>query len=73
MKKNGPLEFMENGKVEWVQDKLDRYVVTGVTTCNKRFSYTYQDWPSANGINLYRGSKWLLREGKRYLIQRVWN
>ena len=59
--------------LSWTHQDGDKYVVTGVTTDGQRFRQSYTAWFWARGINLYRGSKWLLRDGKRWLIQRVWN
>ncbi len=63
----------EMGEVSWTHKANDLYVVTGVTTDGKRFAGTYSSWAHASGINLYRGSKWLLRDGKRKLITRTFN
>lgn len=59
--------------INWIQKKGDKYMVTGIDVYNKRFKLTYDSWYMAEGINLYRGSKWLLRDNKRYLISRVYN
>lgn len=65
---------IENGKATWQHQDGDVYVVTGVDTRGIRFKpMRYSSWFWANGINLYRGTKWLERNGKRYRIQRVWN
>lgn len=70
---NNPLTFNKDGTVEWEHLDGDVYVVTGTLTNGKRFRpIRTKLWAYANGINLYRGSKWLEREGKRYLIQRIW-
>jgi hypothetical protein len=50
-----------------------KYAVTGVTTAGKRFSLLYSSVRQALGINLYRGSVWEVRNGKRKLIKRVYN
>ena len=59
--------------MEWTHQDGDTYVVTGVDTRGRRFKRTFDSWRWAAGINLYRGSKWLVRDGKRRLIQRVCN
>ena len=61
------------GQISWTQQEGDLYVVTGVTRDGKRFAGTYSSWFHANGINLWRGSKRLFRDGKRKLLVRVWN
>jgi len=65
-----PIERTGNS-VSWVAKDGDKYVVTGVDTEGKRFSLTYRDWWTASCINLHRGNRWLLRNGKRWLINSV--
>jgi hypothetical protein len=60
--------------MDWIHQQGDRYVVTGVDTRGRRFTPIHTDNPvHADGINLYRGSLWGVRNGKRTLIRRVWN
>lgn len=62
------------GEVTWFHLDGDEYIVTGVDTHGKRFKpIRTTSWMHANGINLYRGTKWLERNGRRYRIQKVWN
>jgi hypothetical protein len=69
-----PLTFKKDGTVDWIHHKDDLYVATGVDTRGKRFKpIRSEHWHYINGINLYRGTKWLVRGGKRYRIQTVWN
>lgn len=64
----------DHGQVSWVHRDSDKYVVTGVLRSGHRFGpLVYSGWTQANAINLWRGSRWLLRDGKRYLISRVYN
>jgi hypothetical protein len=65
--------FVRDGQVSWSHMQGDHYVVTGVDRDGKRFRMTFDNWKNAHGINLWRGSKWLLRSGKRWLITRVRN
>ena len=61
-------------RTAWTQEKGDKYEVTGVLRNGRRFkkiSFARYDW--AEAINLWRGSRWLVRGGKRYLIERVVN
>lgn len=62
---------IQNGS--WEVKENDTYAVTGVTTAGERFTHSTTSWAHASGINLWRGSKWLVRDGKKYLIQRVYN
>lgn len=61
------------GKVTWTANAGDKYLVTGVDTRGKRFRLCFDEWRQAKCINLFRGSRWLLRAGRRYLIQSVSN
>lgn len=71
-KDDSPIEIVD-GKAGWTPQKDDRYMVTGVDVHDKRFRLMYNSWFMAAGINVYRGRKWLVRDGKRYLIQSVYN
>lgn len=64
-----------DGSVTWKSEPGDSYVVTGVYYSSLRhFRPIYTvNYNYAMSINLYRGSVWLLRNGRRYLIKRVYN
>lgn len=49
------------------------YHVTGVTVNGRRFRMIYSSCYWAMGINLWRGSVWEVKDGKRKLVKRVWN
>lgn len=66
-----PFYIDSNGRRYWNYVQGDRYEVTGVDTNGSRFKKTFSEWSYARGINLYRGSRWLVRGGKRWLIDRV--
>lgn len=57
----------------WTHQTGDAYLVTGTDRDNKKFRMEFKDWPQAQGINVWRGTKWLIRDGKRYIIQRIYN
>jgi len=63
----------ENGNKVWESKAGDSYLVTGKDKSGKRFRVTYDSWHTANCINLWEGSKWLVRDGKKHLIVRVVN
>ena len=51
-----------------------KFVVTGVLyNRTKRFRITTDSALYADAINLWRGSVWIVKDGKRKLIKRVWN
>jgi hypothetical protein len=62
-----------NGRVEWDHKEGDVYIATGITVDGKKFKMESKSWWYINGINLYRGTKWLKRDGKKYKIQAVYN
>lgn len=57
----------------WYHEAGDKYHVTGVDRDGKRFKLVYENYYMANAINLWRGSVWLVRNGKRHLVKRVYN
>ncbi len=52
----------------WEPEPFDKYEVTGVTRQGKRFKLRNLTWEHARGINLWRGTEWLRRNGRRYKI-----
>lgn len=63
----------ENGYLQWNHLPTDQYMATGVDRNNKRFKIVSNSYDYIRGINLWRGTKWLLRDGKRHRIQSVFN
>ena len=59
--------------MEWTQEPGDSYAVTGTDVHGRRFSLACATWGQARGINVYRGSKWLVRDGRRILLARIFN
>jgi len=51
----------------------DKYHVTGVTVNGRRFKSAHSNPMMALSINLFRGSVWQVRGGRRKLIKRVYN
>ena len=68
---------LPGGGMKMVYDpSQDTYEVTGVDRSGKRFKRTFKGEAAefhATGINLWRGSVWRVRNGKRTLIDRVFN
>lgn len=53
---------------------MTTYIITGTDRTGKRFKITTTNVIHAEGINLYRGSKWeVLKSDERKLLERVWN
>lgn len=63
----------ETGTKSWGSWPDDTYEVTGVDKSNKRFKITSHSYCYAISINVWRGSLWLNRKGKRFLIKRITN
>ena len=64
------------GTISWNPQDAAGYVITGVDRNGRRFRKTYgaNAAQTVLGINLWNGSKWLVRhDGGRELIQRVRN
>ena len=68
-----PFTKNPDGTKSWKSEKGDYYEITGIAKNGCRFSRTTASWIHANGINLWHGSVWLVRNGKRHLIKRVTN
>lgn len=63
----------KNGIATWTACEGDRYVATGLDVNGKRFRIESASFSHIRGINLFRGNKWLLREGHKHLILSVIN
>jgi hypothetical protein len=58
--------------MEYTFQKNDTFVVTGILTNGKRFSPIHTDNPHyAFGINLWKGSIWMIRGGQKSLVKKV--
>ena len=68
---------LPGGELEMVCEReQDTYEVAGVDRSGRRFKLTFKGEAAefqAKGINLWRGSVWRVRDGKRTLIDRVSN
>ena len=57
--------------MEWTHQSGDSYVVTGKTVKGRRFRIQTSNPVHALGINRANGSLWLIRNGKRKLLNRI--
>lgn len=75
MKSSKPVNPVQhtNGKAVWTHIPGDKYLVTGVDCSGRRFRLVLGTWQHADGINLWRGTKWLLRNGKKHKISTTTN
>tara|TARA_B100000676_G_C17501766_1_gene543522 strand:- start:85 stop:444 length:360 start_codon:yes stop_codon:yes gene_type:complete len=65
---------LPGGELKMVYEReQDTYEVTGVDRSGRRFKQAYKSKFFAMGVNLWRGSVWHVRDGKRKLIKRVTN
>lgn len=63
-----------DGTISWDIQENDIYHITGVNTRGDRFKVIITSNPRhMSGINLWRGNKWLVRNGKRKLLSSTWN
>jgi hypothetical protein len=67
---NTPFELVGKTKF-WDHKEGDQYLVTGTNTNGKRIRLCYTNWVAARSIHLWSGNRWLVRNGKRYLIHKV--
>jgi len=61
-----------DGNVSWVHMAGDTYLATGVDRDGRRFKGS-GSWAFVCGINIWRGSFWLIRHGRRHRIMKVRN
>lgn len=72
-KVQNPITNSGNGLKTWISQTGDKYLVTGKDRSGKRFRIETSSWPYANSLNVWNGNKYLLRDGKRFLIQKISN
>lgn len=58
---------------EWTEQPGDSYLITGFLVNGRKFKMKCSTWNNARCINVYRGRKYLVRDGKRKLIQTIYN
>lgn len=68
-----PITKNTDGTIAWDSMQGDRFLATGVDRYGKRFRTTSVDFKFIRCINLWRGTKWLVRNGKRYKLYSVYN
>lgn len=69
-----PIIRRADGAVEWTHQPGDSYLVTGRDMQGRRNPPRLcATWREALCWNFYTGSRWLVRDGKRYLLQRIGN
>jgi hypothetical protein len=74
--KYDPSVFKVNGsEISWEPNPNDHYRITGIygPRGNKLAPIQSKDWNYIRHINVYKGTFWLVRNGKRYKIQTVVN
>lgn len=69
-----PITKEKDGRVSWLPKEGDSYLVTAIDKYGKRLpSVKCATWAYANMLNVWKGRKYLVRDGKKYLIQEVNN
>lgn len=59
--------------VTWTEQPGDSYLVTGTLLRGGTFRRVCATWQQARCINVWRGRKYLVRAGRRHLIQTIHN
>lgn len=72
-KAKSPVTRASDGTCTWLSVPGDTYLVVGRTVDGRGFRQVHTSWAYAKGINLYNGRKYLVRDGRRYLIASVRN
>jgi hypothetical protein len=67
-----PFSTDDVGAKSWIHTEGDNYEATGIDCKGRRFKKS-GPWAFIASHNIWRGSFWLKRHGRRYLIQRVRN
>jgi hypothetical protein len=62
---------VENGKATWTHRAGDTYAVTGTDRNGVRFKRVCGSFAMAKGINTQQGTRWLVRDGRKFRIQRI--
>jgi hypothetical protein len=62
-----------HGTASWESKGGDKYLVVGKDCVGQRVRIEGTNWAYINGINIWQGNKYLIRNGKRYPIQRITN
>lgn len=57
----------------FTHQKGDAYVITGVDCAGRRFTRHTDNPHYAMGFNVWRGTLWQVRGGKRRRVHRWWN
>lgn len=70
---SSPIVRAQDGSTHWINQAGDTYLATGTTPRGQRVRVSNPSWQHIRGINLWRGRKWLVRNGKRHLITTVHN
>jgi hypothetical protein len=68
-----PLTRNPDGTVSWTAQEGDTYLVTGTDRDGRRFRATCSTWRHASSINIWRGSRWLIRDGRKFRINTTCN
>lgn len=63
----------ESNSITWTHQPGDFYLVTGRTLSGKRFRFQTDKWTVAQALNIYRGTKWLVRANRRFRILSIYN
>lgn len=69
-----PKIFRTDTQITWTHHKDFKYKATGVDKEGKRFRIISRNWSYIQGLNLWRGNKWLIDSaGKSHKITTIYN
>lgn len=63
----------ENGQIYWTHKPTDSYLATGKDINGKQFKIASPNYNYVSRINIFNGSIWLVRNGKRIRIRHITN
>lgn len=61
----------KGSRVYWNETAGDSYAVTGVSPSGERVKITSPSWHALRGIELLKGTRWLVRANKRWKINSI--
>lgn len=73
LKRKNPFHNSKGESRAWAELPDDKYLVTGLDCSGRRFKRYCETWFDCSCINVFNGSKWLIRKDKKHLIQRIYN
>jgi hypothetical protein len=61
----------KGSRVYWIEMPGDTYAITGIAPSGERVRIASPSWHAVKGIQLIKGTRWLLRSGKKWKINSI--